>query len=363
MPSSQPPAGALPRKQARPSRAAGKAGQRAVEATLEEAGLVVQPVHQENDIGRDAFVDIVEDGNVTGGVISLQIKSGPSYFHRDSWVVPGSPEDFTLWRESTVPFFGVVHDPASGALRWVDLSSASRILDPYLSPIVDGPFGHTSVVVPQDNRLDLAVGPFKTAAAESLRRYQGLPTHALLSRDSDTALIGIMDTLAIGRFDPNAFLLLGALFHRLPTEVRRTALSTLAMCTEHPDVFWTKSNWIPEAVKSEVRLRASWTVTDLEALLGMVDEDGIGRGTVGQHVFHLLALDSRLADRLFETAISPCQSAAVRGWAAFILAYLSEDDALEITARVIRLAPDLADLDLIKTLVSHLRKYGSVDLF
>lgn len=356
-------AAASRRKQSRPSRAVGKAGQRAVEAVLEAAGLVVQRVEQENDIGRDAFVDLVERGEITGGVISLQVKSGPSFVRNGTCMIPGDPEDFTLWRESTVPFFGVVHDPASGALRWVDLSSVAQIADSYLSPTVEGPFGKEAVLVPEDNRLDLSVEPFIRAAAASVRRFRGLPTSALLSRDPQIVEIGIADVFAIGRHDPNAFVLLGALFHRLPTETRPDALRALAMCTRHPDVFWTINNWIPEAVKTEARSRTTWAAADLDALLGMINDDGIARGTVGQDVFHVLELDRCLADRLFETVMSTHRPETVRAWAAIILAYLAQDDALELVARLIRLAPDLAQQELVVTLVDHLMERGWVDLF
>ena len=351
------------RKQSRPSRAVGKAGQRAVEAVLEAAGLVVQRVEQDNDIGRDAFVDVVEGGDVTGGVISLQVKSGPSFAHKGNWLLPGDPEDFTLWRESTVPFFGVVHDPASGALRWVDLSTAARISDPYLSPIVKGPFGRNAVPVPDNNRLDLAAEPFIHAAAESVRRFRGLPTAALLSRDPEIVMIGITDVFAVGRHDPDAFLLLGALFHRLPVETRRDALAALAMCTRHPDVYWTRNNWIPETVKAEVRSRTNWTPPDIEAFLGMIDEDGIGRGTIGQDVFHVLEMDRCLADRLFETAVTRQRQDSVRLWAAVILVYQAQVDAPELVARLLRLAPDLAEQEMFAVLVDHLREWGSLDLF
>lgn len=351
------------RKQSRPSRAVGKAGLRAVESVLEAAGLVVQRVEQDNDIGRDAFVDVVEGGEVTGGVISLQVKSGSSFAHKGTWLLPGDPADFTLWRESTVPFFGVVHDPVSGALRWVDLSAAARISDPYLSPIVKGPFGRDAVPVPDNNRLDLAAEPFMRAAAESVRRFRGLPTSALLSRDPEIVMIGITDVFAIGRHDPEAFVLLGALFHRLPVETRRDALAALAMCARHPDIFWTRNNWIPDAVKAAVRSRTSWTPPDVDAFLGMIDEHGIGRGTIGQNVFHVLELDRCLADRLFETAVSKHRPKSVRLWAAIILVYQAQEDAPELVARLLRLAPDLTEQDLFVGLVDHVGEWGSLDLF
>src|SRR5689334_14627193 len=98
------------RKRVRPTRGRGKAGMRATEQVLEAANHVVQRVETENDFGRDAFVELVADGELTGKVIGLQVKSGASYFHGGRWVIPGDVSDFTLWRESSVPMFGIVHD-------------------------------------------------------------------------------------------------------------------------------------------------------------------------------------------------------------------------------------------------------------
>lgn len=351
------------RKQSRATRARGKAGQRAVEAVLEAANLIVQRVESENDIGRDAFVDIVEGTDVTGGVISLQIKSGRSFFRGGRWVLPGDPEDFRLWRESTVPFFGVVHDPRSGALRWVDLAYAARVSDSYLSPRIAGPFGKDAVPVPDEHRLDLDVGPFLSAATTALRRWSGLPTAALLSSDSDTVSIGIADTFAIGRHDPNAFLLLGALFHRLPKDCRHRALVALAMATNHPDVLWSEDNWIPGSVKRAVRDRCRWTGQDVEALLAMIDEGGIARGTIGQNVLHVLAMDRSLADRLFEVATAQARPATVRFWASVILLYEAGEEAPSLLARLLRLAPDLTEIKYVDELVGAVREHGAVLLF
>jgi hypothetical protein len=335
-----------------------------VEAVLEAANLVVQRVDPENDVGRDAFLDIVDGTDVTGGVISLQIKSGPSYFRGGQWVIPGDPQDFTLWRESTVPFFGVAHDPASNALRWVDLSYAARVSDPYLSPVVSGPYGKKAVPVPDANRLDVAVEPFLEAARTALRRWSGLPTTALLSEDPDTVAVGIADTFAVGRHDPDAFLLLAALFRRLPPDCRNLALSALAMATHHPDIFWSKSTWIPSTVTRAVEERCRWGGDDLEALLALIDdENGIARGTVGQSVFHVLELDKTVDDRLFELATNRGRPDAVRFWAAVILLYRAGDDAPPLLSRLLRRAPDLASVNNFEEVNSVIREFGYVSLF
>jgi uncharacterized protein DUF4365 len=280
-----------PRKQSRPTRARGKAGYRRLEAILEAANIVVQRIETENDIGRDAFVDIVDGTDVTGGVICVQVKSGKSLFHEGQWVVPGE--------------------------------AAALTVDAYISPIIPGPFGKPCVPVQAESRLDVDVKPFLDAAKISLRRRSGSPAAALIAEDVETVEVGIVDTFAVGRHDPTAFLLLGALFHRLPKACRRLAVVTLAMTTAHPDVFWTAQNWIPEQVSRIVRERCRWTAADIAALLDEIEETGMDRGTIGQAVFYVLSLDSELQQKLFKAAIDRALPDSTRFWAAAILLYLA----------------------------------------
>lgn len=351
------------RKQAARSRARGKAGQRAVEAALEAANLVVQLVDTENDIGRDAFVEMVDGTDVTGGVVCIQVKSGPSYFHDDRWVIPGRPEDFLLWQESTVPFMGIAHDPATGALRWVDLSYAARISDPYVSPRAKGPFGLDAVPIPEANRLDLDPTEFVASAHAAVGRIAGIPARALLSDDAGIVEVGVADAFAHARQDVTALLLVGALFRRLPKGARGLALTVLAMATRHPDIGWTRGNWIPDGIKREFEARCRWSRDDVEAILEMIDERGIERGSVGQNVFHVLELDRSLGDRLFEVASDTKRASGARFWAAAILLYQAEYDAPLLLARMRRRAPDLAGLDGFSELASVIQEHGCVDLF
>ncbi len=47
-------------------------------------GWVYRPVHQESDFGIDGYIDIVNNGNVTGKSIAVQIKCGDSYISKKS---------------------------------------------------------------------------------------------------------------------------------------------------------------------------------------------------------------------------------------------------------------------------------------
>ncbi|TRW47427.1 DUF4365 domain-containing protein [Georgenia yuyongxinii] len=292
-------------------------------------------------------------------------------------MIPGKPADFTLWRESTVPVFGIVHDPDADSLRWVDLSAAAVLeFDGYLSPIVTGPFGKASVPVPDDNRMDLDVLPFVSAAKTALRRRSGSLAAALLSDDVDTVKTGIADTFAVGRHDPTAFLLLASLFQRLPSGTRRFAAETLAMTTSHPDVFWTRQNWIPDTIRAGLRQRLRWTESDIVALLTEIDEAGIQRGTIGQTIYHVLAIDQQFQSKLSGVALNRTVPDGARLWAAAILLYRAGEDAQEALERLVSsdevLESDgalfparlrLHEIDGFEHLVQSVADFGYVDLF
>lgn len=371
------PAGRGERKQATVSRARGRAGFRRVEDTLEAANLVVQRVDTENDVGRDAFVEMTDGTDVTGAVISIQVKSGNSFYHQTQWVIPCSGADLTLWRDSTIPVFGIVHDPNDDALRWIDLSYAATLeADTYLSPLISGPYGKPSIVVPHGNRLDLDIQPFLIEARRALMRRGGSHVTALLSRDVATVIAGIVDTFAIGRSDSGAFLLLASLFSRLPEETRHIAVETLAMATSHPDVFWSRDNWIPTHIKVDLHDKLQWTDIDVIALLSEIDDEGIQRGSIGQSVFHVLDMDKGSASKIYSVALTRSAPERVRFWATAILLYLAGENASAELNRLLAaeearesqdflfpIRPRLGKVDGFDQLVEMVEAWGCVELF
>lgn len=335
------------RKQVTPGQRTGKVGMLELERVLTRAGLVIQPVDTQNDIGRDAYVEVIDETDVTGRVVAVQVKSGASYFHKGSWVVPGSPADFTLWRESSLPMFGVVHDPTDDSLRWANLSEAAVAeagREPFSSGVVDGPYGRRAVEVSDENRLDLSVAAFKMAAEQALRRRSGSPAYHLLSRDNDEVRAALLDSFAVGRNDARPLVLVAALLGRFPREVLPLAVHVLSMATRHPDVFWTKQNWISSAVKTAVAAECHWTTDDVALLLSLVAEDeaGVQRGSFGQSIYHVLELDTSLDKRLQAVLTDVHRDLDARRWAAVILLY-RQDDAQEMLAALEHSAPDLWD--------------------
>jgi len=99
-----------------------RGGVNAVRSLFEASGHVFQEVDLANDYGKDAYVDLVNDNQVTGICVSLQIKSGEKYRRASGYAIPIEDHD-VVWRQSTLPVAGIVYDPASGQLYWESITS------------------------------------------------------------------------------------------------------------------------------------------------------------------------------------------------------------------------------------------------
>ena len=75
----------------------------------------------ESDFGIDAQVEVVNDeGDSTGQLVGIQIKSGPSYFHESSgdYVFRGEQRHLDYWERHCLPIILVLHNPVDGMTLW-----------------------------------------------------------------------------------------------------------------------------------------------------------------------------------------------------------------------------------------------------
>ncbi len=98
-----------------------RVGVNAVEKiVLDEFGWIFreQPIA---DVGIDAHIELVEDGNPTGKLVAVQIKTGASHFkdRRDAIVYYGSISHLEYWTGHSLPVILVAHLPDSNQTLWV----------------------------------------------------------------------------------------------------------------------------------------------------------------------------------------------------------------------------------------------------
>jgi hypothetical protein len=82
-----------------------------------------------DDTGFDGEIELAHDGNVSGRILKVQVKSGPSYFVNrvgTSFEFAASEADVQYWLGANVPVALVLFDPAKGEGYW-------KAMKPYLS--------------------------------------------------------------------------------------------------------------------------------------------------------------------------------------------------------------------------------------
>src|ERR1035438_9020612 len=84
-----------------------------------------QPI---SDRGIDAEIEIQDsEGDATGRLIALQIKTGPSFFKEKTstgFVYRGEERHLEYWRRHSLPVILVLHDPDTGISYWQIVSEA-----------------------------------------------------------------------------------------------------------------------------------------------------------------------------------------------------------------------------------------------
>ncbi len=345
-----------PRKQVRPNRQPELAAVRAVRGVFEDGGHIYQPVDGSNDVGKDAYVDLVDGTDVTGEMIALQVKGGVSYRRGRSYAVPCSAADRELWQTSSVPVFGVVHDPETDKLHWTNLTAWARSLAP----------GSSASAAPVDATwaLDARGLPHFVNQARSFLRAAGPP--ALLDLASSDPLrqrSAVYDAFALARHDARPLLLVrAALRYLTDRRALAPAIHMLALTIGHGDVFWTPSNWLPLEVCIAVKREFRWTPAEAEQLITAADGMGWGRGDLGQEVYVLLYADPDFR-QLMEAVWDRTADEDVAHRALLILVDDAGDQGLATWGRLIDRRPALAAHEFISELRLLLEESGSFSIW
>lgn len=81
---------------------------------------------REVDHGIDAHIESIIDGRVSGRLIALQIKTGPSYFEEETdagFVFRGDHKHAEYWLEHSLPVLLLLVDPPAQRILWVQVTS------------------------------------------------------------------------------------------------------------------------------------------------------------------------------------------------------------------------------------------------
>jgi hypothetical protein len=333
-----------------------KDGVNAVRVFFEHNGCVFQEVAQQNDFGKDGYLDFGEKGIVTFLCAALQIKSGISYrAAKGDYFIPVDNHADT-WRRSTVPVFGLVYDPDDGLIRWVDLTG-------YLRAHPE----QTSGSVPLSRRHVLDVislqGAFKAALKVYASGGSGNLTLNLLS-PGPLQTDAVYDAWALSRSDGKYLLIIRRFIMELDSEALRRAIFLLSHAGSHPNILWTKDNWIPLHIEEQILPSFRWSPEEIAHMLRAVASSAWGYGTLGECLDVLFYEDPNIVSKL-HIAIKlllkdPEKEQAVR---AATLALTHSKDKRQELALLVQEYPVLADQEWFQDVSATVEESGSFSLY
>lgn len=337
------------------TRITAREGVNAAQSLFEAAGCVFQEIAQQNDFGKDAYVDLGKGGSVTHLCIAIQMKSGPSFRSSSGDYFIPVESHASDWRKSTVPVFGLVFDPADKKIRWVDLTGYLRA-----HPEMD------SGSVPVKAKALLDGDTIHKDLARAAAKYEGTESiGVLLLADSDRQAEAVFDAWALGRRDPRYLILLRRLILDLNGPALRHAIYALSHVGSHPDIFWTKDNWIPQNITEQVIPSFRWSPDELAHMIRAVDVQEWGRGTLGQSLDVLFYEDPDVVAKL-HLAVGILLRRSESDWAvraATVILAHSRKDAREQLAQIVRSHPELVDNEWFPAVSESVQQEGWFSLY
>lgn len=331
---------------------------REVQGFFEDNGCVFQEVSTVNDYGKDAYVDLAEGERITGLCAALQIKGGVSYRRSDgSYFIPLDESHIRIWRESTLPVLGFVHDPDDGLIRWCSISAFVNLEQNATA---------TSIPVAPDAILDEGElnSSLRSAVLEASRVVKD-PLIQTLSEESDLSESAILDCFALGRSDTRILIGLRYVLRALDKEVLRTLIYVLTHLTPHPDIFWQERNWIPNEIKQAVQPHLCWERDEILRLLHAVDNDEYQRGGMGQSLYMLFVQDPGIKDKMASVAVQAANSGDEEAGniALYPHLYWLGEDAPQRFHKLLSSHTKLRSLSYIPEITQQLSDYGYLAKF
>lgn len=338
------------------TRATSRAGVRECAAYFEDRDCVFQEIGQQNDFGKDAYVDLPLDGGTEGHCVALQIKAGPSYRRGDGSLFVPIDQHATTWRESTVPVFGVVFDPELRQLGWVDLTGYLRQNPNVMS-------GRISVPAAQ-----LLTETSFAAFCLAVAGYGQSPTQTLsldlLSNDPVRQSQALHDAWALSRHDVRYFLLCRRVLVELPPVQTRWLIWRLSHVAGNPDILYTPETWLPLAIQARLRASFRWSANEIvHAFLAIGPEDW-GRGTLGQCLDMLLFADKSFLDEVVPaTKMLLAMGEVDTAVQLTVVALGHTEDPLKLLRDQWERFADLRDSEWLLELGSALSEYNQFSLY
>jgi len=329
-----------------------KTGVNRVRTVVETSNSIFHEIHQENDIGVDAIIELIKDERPTGRMVAIQIKSGESFYVSGKCVIPIENHK-KYWKNHPLPMFGIVYVPSLDCAYWVDIKkqllnqsdSSSIKFDPTKANTFNKQdfervfVPHVLEEIPRGFSLDDALELFHSECYDE--SFLGL---LVLFREHTD------NNLTWDEF-------INYLRDRHVNDIPKMFPYILAHIPWHQDIWGGHDKITSESREYAKSLFASFEKADFVKLLQLIDDDGIARGTVGQSIETIISSIQKSMDYLAEIIKDANLPLEIRERASLIYAYKLRKASLSI------LEPMVTESDVVALIIQNIKQYGSVSLY
>lgn len=319
-------------------------------------------MHQENDFGNDAFVELVDEEDVKGITVALQIKSGKSFCTNKSCSIPASKKHFEYWRSHSLPVIGIVFDPDEDTAYWTNIKfhigSDKDVINngPYTVTFNKTEFSSFTfqnyekifkpIHLKQEIKLSLEESIKFSESSDYTEHCLGLSSLARCHVQSEEAWMKILDIFK----------------SRDVNELDPVILYYLAHIPWHPDISWRNGQDISTALRNNLSLSiASMSESDVVKMLNLLDEDDyFERGSLGQSAESLISLVHQKELKLIAIIENKELMPHIRNLAVILYAHYLQEKAIGMLKRLLKKHPELS---WAKEMVIQLEQDGYVYLY
>lgn len=261
---------------------------------VNDSNSIFNKVDGSNDVGLDGYIEFVENENVTGLCIGVQIKAGDSNLgkNEENVYLKTDREHFEYWQSHILPIVGVVYIPKEKKGFWIDIT---QYLKENTTVIEDGPY---NIKLNRENELSIAsFGKFHNHLKKYISEYSqywnfGKSLSLFVDEhDFEDRIQAIKSLFYHHRNRKETWYYLVRQFGIEGDKIIQRNLIHVFMHLEgHGDTYWHKGNIIDEDIRKYGKslLKKHFGEKELEILLSNIDEGGIARGTIGQDIHALI---------------------------------------------------------------------------
>ena len=197
----------------------GELGVNALQKVCLDNGWVFQMVPGQTDFGKDGYLDLTEDGELTGECVAVQVKGGHSRTTEDWIRIDADAAHRKYWQASSVPVIGITWDDETDDLLWVDITSTLK---------TEGL--QATIRARRENDLRAAPQEF----ADHVRCAAISPPWGLGSDDPNEQASAVLDCWALSKTDIRPLRIVRKIMFELDDEALELAVRLFSRFTLHP---------------------------------------------------------------------------------------------------------------------------------